>query len=144
MSRTEIAVSLRAESLARRGRTRGILPAGGEAPAPRERTMEPDACPDTFELGPIRPPSEAGSYLVRLTRGCPWNRCAFCRTYKRRTFSLRPVEEIVADIDAMARVRDRLRGAAAGSPRGGRRSSRSAGRRVGKHVPNGDRRLPPR
>lgn len=51
---------------------------------------------------------------MRLTRGCPWNRCTFCRTYKRRTFSLRSVEEIEADIDAMARVRDRLLGAAAG------------------------------
>jgi radical SAM superfamily enzyme YgiQ (UPF0313 family) len=47
---------------------------------------------------------------LRLTRGCPWNRCAFCRTYKRHTFSLRAVEEIEADIDAMARIRDRLVG----------------------------------
>lgn len=62
----------------------------------------------SFETGPIRPPSEAGSYLVRLTRGCPWNRCRFCRTYKRREFSLRAVEEIEADIDAMAAIRDRL------------------------------------
>lgn len=72
---------------------------------------------DTFELGPIRPPSEAGSYLLRLTRGCPWNRCGFCRSYKRRRFSLRPVEEIEADIDAMARVRDRLLGVRGNGPR---------------------------
>lgn len=63
---------------------------------------------DTFETGPIRPPSEAGSYLLRLTRNCPWNRCLFCRTYKRQRFELREVEEIEADIDAMARIRDRL------------------------------------
>ncbi|MBI5442684.1 MAG: radical SAM protein [Deltaproteobacteria bacterium] len=63
---------------------------------------------DTFETGPIRPPSEARSYLVRLTRNCPWNRCRFCRTYKRHKFSLRTPEEIEADIDAMARIRDRL------------------------------------
>ncbi|NOY43939.1 MAG: radical SAM protein [Deltaproteobacteria bacterium] len=62
-----------------------------------------------FEIGPIRPPSEAGSYLLRLTRNCPWNRCRFCRTYKRHRFSLRPVEEIEAQIDEMARIRDRLR-----------------------------------
>ncbi len=61
-----------------------------------------------FEIGPIRPPSEAGSYLLRLTRNCPWNRCRFCRTYKRHRFSLRPVEEIEAQIDEMARIRDRL------------------------------------
>jgi hypothetical protein len=63
---------------------------------------------DTFETGPIRPPSEAGSYLLRLTRNCPWNRCEFCRTYKHDRFSLRDPEEIEADIDAMARIRDRL------------------------------------
>jgi hypothetical protein len=63
---------------------------------------------DTFETGPIRPPSEAGSYLLRLTRNCPWNRCEFCRTYKHDKFSLRDPEEIEADIDAMARIRDRL------------------------------------
>ncbi len=74
---------------------------------------------DSFEVGPIRPPSEAGSYLLRLTRNCPWNRCAFCRTYKRRDFSLRSVEEIEADIDAMARIRDRLVAPGGGAgPRG--------------------------
>lgn len=64
--------------------------------------------PDTFETGPIRPPSEAGSYLLRLTRNCPWNRCSFCRTYKDERFSLRHPEEIERDIDAMAKIRDRL------------------------------------
>lgn len=79
---------------------------------------EPPAT-DSFEVGPIRPPSEAGSYLLRLTRNCPWNRCAFCRTYKRREFSLRTVEEIEVDIDAMARIRDRLLAPGGGAgPRG--------------------------
>ncbi len=64
--------------------------------------------PNTFETGPIRPPSEAGSYLLRLTRNCPWNRCSFCRTYKNEKFSLRDPEEIERDIDAMAKIRDRL------------------------------------
>lgn len=63
---------------------------------------------NTFETGPIRPPSEAGSYLLRLTRNCPWNRCSFCRTYKNEKFSLRDPEEIERDIDAMAKIRDRL------------------------------------
>jgi hypothetical protein len=28
----------------------------------------------SFEIGPIRPPSEGGSYslLIRVTRNCPW------------------------------------------------------------------------
>ncbi|MBI5018166.1 MAG: radical SAM protein [Deltaproteobacteria bacterium] len=77
-----------------------------------------ETLPDTFEIGPIRPPSEAGSYLLRLTRGCPWNRCRFCRSYKRHRFSLRSVDEIRGDIDAMARARDRLRGLHPGGPRG--------------------------
>ncbi|WDP89404.1 MAG: radical SAM protein [Desulfobacter sp.] len=52
-----------------------------------------------FEQGPIRPPSEAYSLLLRLTRNCPWNRCTFCRVYKNRKFSLRSVENIIRDID---------------------------------------------
>ena len=52
-----------------------------------------------FEQGPIRPPSEAGSLLIRITRNCPWNRCTFCPVYKDTTFSLRPVEHVLKDID---------------------------------------------
>ncbi|MDA3787325.1 MAG: radical SAM protein [Desulfobacula sp.] len=54
-----------------------------------------------FEQGPIRPPSEASSLLIRLTRNCPWNRCTFCRVYKKRKFSLRSVENIIKDIDVL-------------------------------------------
>ncbi len=54
-----------------------------------------------FEQGPIRPPSEANSLLIRLTRNCPWNRCTFCRVYKKRQFSLRPLEHIIKDIDLL-------------------------------------------
>ncbi len=52
-----------------------------------------------FEQGPIRPPSEAGSLLIRITRNCPWNRCTFCPVYKGREFSLRPVAHVLEDID---------------------------------------------
>lgn len=27
-----------------------------------------------FEIGPIRPPSESSSLLIRVTRGCHWNK----------------------------------------------------------------------
>ena len=47
-----------------------------------------------YEMGPIRPPSEARSLLIRVTRNCPWNKCEFCHTYKGETFSIRPVEEV--------------------------------------------------
>lgn len=58
----------------------------------------------SFEQGPIRPPSEAASLLIRLTRNCPWNKCAFCRSYKGKTFSRRSVEEIKNDIDTIVKM----------------------------------------
>jgi hypothetical protein len=54
-----------------------------------------------FEQGPIRPPSEAHSLLVRVTRNCPWNRCTFCPVYKGAPFSIRPVTHVVRDLDAV-------------------------------------------
>jgi radical SAM superfamily enzyme len=56
-----------------------------------------------YEQGVIRPPSEAWSLLVRVTRNCPWNQCLFCPAYKGVTFSRRSVAEVKADIDAMAK-----------------------------------------
>lgn len=55
----------------------------------------------TFEQGPIRPPSEAESLFIRVTRNCPWNKCLFCPVYKKEKFSRRSVEEIKDDIRAM-------------------------------------------
>jgi len=52
-----------------------------------------------FETGPIRPPSEAYSLLIRATRNCPWNRCLFCHTYKGCKFELRPAEDVIKDIE---------------------------------------------
>ena len=62
---------------------------------------EKDAPYTGFEQGPIRPPSEARSLLVRVTRNCPWNRCTFCPVYKGADFSLRPVDHVMADIDSV-------------------------------------------
>lgn len=58
----------------------------------------------TIEQGPIRPPSEAKSLFIRVTRNCPWNKCLFCPVYKRRKFSRRSVEEVKADIDLAAEM----------------------------------------
>lgn len=60
-----------------------------------------DDCYLGLEQGPIRPPSEAYSLLVRVTRNCPWNQCTFCPLYKRNKFSRRPVEHVKKDIDAI-------------------------------------------
>lgn len=51
-----------------------------------------------YDLPPYRPPSEANSVLIRVTRGCPWNRCIFCGMYKDIKFELRSYEEIASDI----------------------------------------------
>jgi len=59
---------------------------------------------DTFEQGPIRPPSEAYSLLIRVTRNCPWNRCAFCRSYKGERFSQRLVDEVKEDIRTVKKI----------------------------------------
>ncbi len=66
-----------------------------------------------FEQGPIRPPSEAGSLLIRITRNCPWNRCTFCPVYKGSDFSLRPVEHVLEDIDRVHRYALAIRECAA-------------------------------
>ena len=62
-----------------------------------------------FEQGPIRPPSEAHSLLIRITRNCSWNRCTFCPVYKGATFSLRPVYHVIQDIDDISRHINALR-----------------------------------
>lgn len=64
----------------------------------------------SFETPPYRPPSEAGSLLVRATRNCPWNRCAFCYGihWNRAKLELRPVEDIKRDILAMKAFADEI------------------------------------
>jgi len=57
-----------------------------------------------FEQGPIRPPSEAASLLLRFTRNCPWNNCAFCPVYKGTEFSRRSLKDIKRDIDTVADI----------------------------------------
>lgn len=61
-----------------------------------------------FEQGPIRPPSEATSLLIRVTRNCPWNKCAFCHTYRGSKFELRSVEDVRNDIRTMKEIADRI------------------------------------
>jgi len=54
----------------------------------------------SYDFPPFRPPSEANSLLLRVTRGCPWNRCAFCSMYKGMKFEIRELEEILGDIES--------------------------------------------
>jgi len=46
-----------------------------------------------------RPPSEAQSLIIQATISCPHNKCAFCSMYKDRKFRVRPMEEIIEDLD---------------------------------------------
>ncbi len=63
-----------------------------------------------FEIGPIRPPSEADSLMLRVTRNCPWNQCKFCGLYKGQKFSQRSKKDVKQDIDIIKKHIDRFRG----------------------------------
>ena len=65
------------------------------------RKRKTDESYQGFEQGPIRPPSEAYSLLIRVTRSCPWNRCTFCPVYKGSRFSIRSVDHVKGDIDSV-------------------------------------------
>lgn len=47
----------------------------------------------------FRPPSEANSLIFQATIGCSHNRCTFCGMYKNKRFQLRPVEDVVREIN---------------------------------------------
>jgi len=63
-----------------------------------------------YDFPPFRPPSEANSLLLRVTRGCPWNRCTFCSMYKTIKFEVRDLGEVQTDIEmAKELYGDRIR-----------------------------------
>lgn len=59
-------------------------------------------------IGPLRPPTETYSLLVRATVGCPWNQCEFCPAFKGQKFKIRPVEDVKKDIQAAGRTLEEL------------------------------------
>ena len=67
----------------------------------------------SYEIGPIRPPSEGGScsLLIRASRNCPWSLCKFCygTPYNREKFQLRSVEEVKRDIDNAKEISELLK-----------------------------------
>jgi radical SAM superfamily enzyme YgiQ (UPF0313 family) len=78
-----------------------------------------------FEMGPIRPPSEGAdhSWLLRLVRNCPWNKCLFCGTYKKEKFVYRSAQEIKEDIDVARALYDHIKSASWRSGLAGRVTS---------------------
>lgn len=56
-----------------------------------------------YEPPLFRPPSEARSYILQATIGCSWNNCTYCQMYRSKAFRVRPVPEVLADIEAAGR-----------------------------------------
>ena len=57
----------------------------------------------------IRPPSEANSIILQVTRGCSHNKCTFCGTYKGVRFGFKPDTVVDQDIAFAARYCRRQR-----------------------------------
>lgn len=52
-----------------------------------------------YEGSVYRPPSEGRSLIIQVTIGCSHNKCTFCSMYKEKKFRIRPLAEILEDID---------------------------------------------
>ena len=53
---------------------------------------------DDYESPVFRPPSEATSFILRVTRGCAHNKCTYCNMYRGVRFQVLTDEEILRQI----------------------------------------------
>lgn len=52
-----------------------------------------------YEGSIYRPPSEASSLILQATVGCSHNKCLFCTLYKGKQFRIRPLDEMIRDLE---------------------------------------------
>ena len=58
-----------------------------------------DQCGIRYEEPVFRPPAEWRSLILQVTIGCSWNQCTFCEMYQGKSFRVRPIEDIVGELD---------------------------------------------
>ncbi len=64
---------------------------------------------DTADGPVFRPPSEANSFILRVTIGCSHNRCTYCNMYRSVEFRLRTMDEIMAQIHGASLYKEHIR-----------------------------------
>lgn len=58
--------------------------------------------PITYDMPLYRPPSEGNNLIVQATLGCSFNHCTFCSMYKSKSYQVRPLDQVFAEIDILA------------------------------------------
>ena len=51
-----------------------------------------------------RPPSEGRNLIFQVTLGCSFNQCSFCSMYRTKQFAVRPIAEVLREIEQVARA----------------------------------------
>lgn len=56
-----------------------------------------------YDMPLYRPPSEGSNLIIQATLGCSYNRCTFCSMYRSKTFLVRPMDQVLAEIEKAAK-----------------------------------------
>jgi radical SAM superfamily enzyme YgiQ (UPF0313 family) len=57
-----------------------------------------------YEEPIFRPPSEAQSLILQATVGCSWNHCTYCEMYRAKSYRVRPLDELLAEVREAGRA----------------------------------------
>lgn len=55
-----------------------------------------------YDFPLYRPPAEADNIIIQASLGCSHNRCSFCSMYKSKRYTIRPLNEVQREIEALA------------------------------------------